>query len=184
MDDWAPPASVKELPVCDAPFEALFEEGRSALPLALVPAEAPLPAPTVVQLLARPMPREARAPPSNFKILTPVPAPACGSERPSSAAGTEPLSSKGAPSKAAKAPTRSGAAEEVPDRRSSQEAQEEPTETLVPDITRWIIEPMCEQRLFVHFASEEVGVYETTLHFEMVGAEEERPEIPCERLEF
>jgi hydrocephalus-inducing protein len=163
MDDWVQPVSDKELTLCEAPFELLFEEGRNGLPMALIPAEMPLPAPSVVQLLTRPPPREARVPPPKFKILTPVPASTCHSERPSSAALGSAVIAASRPG--------SKAQDEMQGKRSSQQAAQDELQkpTLVPDITRWIIEPLSEQRLFVHFASEEVGVYETTLNFEMIG---------------
>ncbi|CAK0791292.1 unnamed protein product [Prorocentrum cordatum] len=163
MDNWVDPVSARELPLCEAPFELLFEEGRSGLPAARIPAEPPLPAPSVVQVLSRPAQREARVPPPNFKILTPVPAATCGSERPSSAALGNAVGAASRPV--------SKVQDEVQGKRPSQQSsQDEPQKpTLVPDITRWIIEPLSEQRLVVHFASEEVGVYESTLNFEMVG---------------
>ncbi|CAE8631652.1 unnamed protein product [Polarella glacialis] len=53
--------------------------------------------------------------------------------------------------------------------RIASRAGSKASEVTVADQTRWIIEPQSEQRLLVHFDSEEVASYSTVLQFEVVG---------------
>eukprot|EP00930_Biecheleria_cincta_P015308 TRINITY_DN12810_c0_g1_i1.p1 TRINITY_DN12810_c0_g1~~TRINITY_DN12810_c0_g1_i1.p1 ORF type:complete len:5041 (+),score=1000.88 TRINITY_DN12810_c0_g1_i1:126-15248(+) len=149
MEGWSPPTEIFAIPLAGPPFEG--ETVRSMLPLPLIPLEAPLPLPKVTRILTVPLERPERNPPANFSILTPQPA------------VSQPIG---------KASSRLPSKEQTEADGEGEEGEEKPEpekETLVSDVARWIIEPQCEQRLLVHFDSEQVAPYSTTLRFEVLG---------------
>eukprot|EP00931_Biecheleriopsis_adriatica_P045665 TRINITY_DN2614_c0_g1_i1.p1 TRINITY_DN2614_c0_g1~~TRINITY_DN2614_c0_g1_i1.p1 ORF type:complete len:5069 (-),score=1280.39 TRINITY_DN2614_c0_g1_i1:105-14627(-) len=160
MEDWEAPSKICVLELAAPPFESHLEPARAALPPPVVPAEQPLPASTVMQMITVPGERPERVKPPNFSILTPVPTFCVPLDR----------SSRSTSKEATRQPTaESHVTAEGEGIADGEEPAEKEKEQTVSDKTRWIIEPQSEQRLLVHFDSEEVASYAATLSFEVIG---------------
>jgi hypothetical protein len=153
-------------------FHVLPEAVRNVVPLPMIPAEKPLPASTVMQVIEAPADRKERDPIPNFSILTPVPPnpeqlaeyEVKLKEYEDAVAAAEPHAANPTPEPKAKAK-----AAPAPVAPAAEDKPEPPQEVDLTDKTRWIIDPLAEQRLKVHFSADEVANYSTTLQFEVVG---------------
>ncbi|CAJ1447961.1 unnamed protein product [Effrenium voratum] len=126
-------------------LEASFEEGEECpqlqwVPAPLIPTEPPIPPTSFAQVVEKPHLRLPRASVENFRLITPEEAVDEGAE----AARTE--------------------SKKVPEKDKAPAAPEERMEP-----TRWLIEPHGRVRLLVKFFSEEIGAYQASLGFEVVG---------------
>jgi hydrocephalus-inducing protein len=152
-------------------FDVMPQACQEILPAPLIPTEKPLPPPTTVSVIDPPVERKERNELANFSILTPQPPTPeqwaeyhnAVAEYDAAVAAVEALAANPVPEPKAKA---KGAPPppQVPDEKPS-----EPQEKDLPDITRWIIDPLSEQRLKVYFSADKVANYSSSLAFEVVG---------------
>jgi len=122
-----------------SPFESLRATVEALIPAPLIPEEVPLPPPSFAQLVSRPQTRPPRAVPENFSLLSPPPQEADGLE-------DEPAE---------------GDEKAAPDAEGADEA--------AMAQTRWLIEPKGNRRLLLKFSAKEIGTFNSTMTFEVVG---------------
>ncbi|CAK0825377.1 unnamed protein product [Prorocentrum cordatum] len=150
----AEPSSVMLVPVAmssEGFFEVLKADIQAAVPAPIIPAEPPLPTPSLAQVVSRPQARPRRVPPENFQIITPP-----DDDEPPPQEFLTPTDKDGKkPGKPGSAQTAASAAEARPESK--------------PSPTRWLLQPHERRRLLLKFFSQEVGTFTHTLAFEVVG---------------
>jgi len=169
-----PTATVQFVPLpLETTFEACdpaddFPTIRAAcatyMPPPLIPKEPAIPPPSLAQVVERPQLRLPRPAVTHFQLQTP---PEETTEEGDAAAAA-----------ATAAATGGGRTEsKKPQDKTDKTAPPPATEELVEQPTRWLIKPKERVRLLLKFFSEEIGNYQSSLGFEVVGGTKQNAHV-------